>query len=141
MGLEYLESLLELDQICYGGYWSLGSYEVELKRPNSYVIGGFPSHSNGLVGFGILWHILNEAHIISLAVHPDYRRQGLARQLVTYLLHIAIDLQSEWATLEVRVSNVAAQSLYEDLGFVLLGKRKKYYSDPEEDALIYWKKL
>ncbi len=136
--LDHLSSLLELDQICYGGYWGEQGYRSELDRDSSLVLGAF--ESSDLIGFGILWRVLEEAHIISLAVHPDHRRQGIARSLLQALLKEARAQGCAWATLEVRESNQPAQSLYESTGFQLLGCRKRYYEDTGEDARIYWKK-
>lgn len=141
LNLDHLQTLLELDQICYGGYWGLQSYQAELQRSSSVVLGCFQSDLQTLIGFGILWLVLNEAHIISLAVHPQHRRQGAGRLLLTHLLKKGVDWECEWATLEVRASNQPARCLYEAVGFTQLGQRKHYYSNPREDALIYWKKL
>lgn len=136
--LDHLSLLLDLDQICYGGHWGEQGYTAELTRDSSLVLGSF--HDSDLIGFGILWRVLEEAHIISLAVHPDHRRQGIARSLLGALLQNAHDQGCDWATLEVRESNRPAQSLYESTGFKLLGRRQRYYDDTGEDALIYWKK-
>lgn len=136
--LEHLPALLELDRICYGGHWGKQGYVAELTRETSLVLGAF--RSGDLVGFAILWRVLEEAHIISLAVHPDQRRQGIARALLVDLLQQARDQGCGWATLEVRSGNLPAQRLYESIGFKLLGHRKGYYEDTGEDALIYWRK-
>jgi ribosomal-protein-alanine N-acetyltransferase len=133
-----LPGLLQLDTLCYGGYWGEQGYRDELNRSNSVVLGIF--HRNSLIGFGILWCIEEEGHIISLAVDPDYRRQGLGESLLKALLKTALDRQCAWATLEVRESNLPARCLYEKFGFILLGERKHYYHDTNENALIYWKK-
>lgn len=136
--LDHLPWLLDLDQICYGGHWGEQGYRSELTRDSSLVLGGF--ESSNLIGFGILWRVLEEAHIISLAVHPHHRRQGIARSLLQGLLKEADHQGCAWATLEVRESNHPARNLYESAGFQLLGRRQRYYEDTGEDALIYWKK-
>ncbi len=133
----HLQALVELDQICYRGLWGLQGYQEELERSNSTVLGCFVK--TRLCGFGILWRVMEEAHIISLAVHPEYRRRGIGTMLLTALLEAAIQQGCEWVTLEVKESNRAAQQLYENLGFQLLGRRHHYYADTGEDALIYWK--
>ncbi|NJM00067.1 MAG: ribosomal protein S18-alanine N-acetyltransferase [Synechococcaceae cyanobacterium RM1_1_27] len=135
----YLDQLMQLDLLCYGGHWGSQSYEEELDRTNTDVLGYL--WGSDLVAFGILWRVLEEAHLISLAVHPDHRRQRLGSKLVAALLAQAWRQGSEWATLEVRSSNEAAQALYQRCGFQLLGRRQHYYQDPDEDALIYWQKL
>jgi ribosomal-protein-alanine N-acetyltransferase len=163
LDLTALPQLLELDRRCYGGYWGEQGYRAELERPSSTVIGvvaepaaagascglgrtEFPPPSpdlatqttQALVGFGILWRIEEEAHIISLAVDPAHRRRGLGRRILEELLSQARAAGCRWATLEVRASNQAAIRLYESAGFQLLGRRKGYYNG--EDGLVYWKK-
>ncbi|NER96816.1 MAG: ribosomal protein S18-alanine N-acetyltransferase, partial [Symploca sp. SIO1B1] len=91
-----------------------------------------------LLGLGCFWSILEEAHITILAVHPDWRGQGLGQLLLYALLKKAQELQLEWATLEVKPSNQAALSLYQKFGFVEAGRRRCYYQDTGEDALILW---
>lgn len=136
--IEDLPALLRLDTLCYGGHWAEQGYRDELTRSNSVVLGIFDH--NSLIGFGILWCVAEEGHIISLAVDLEYRRQGIGQSLVETLLKAALDRQCAWATLEVRESNLPARRLYEKLGFILLGERKHYYHDTNENALIYWKK-
>lgn len=92
-----------------------------------------------LVGLGCLWAILEEAHITLLAIHPDYRQQGLGQIVLLGLLSTARRRGLERATLEVRVSNAAAIALYEKFGFQTAGRRQRYYTQPEEDALMLWR--
>ncbi|MFB8793368.1 MAG: ribosomal protein S18-alanine N-acetyltransferase [Microcoleus sp.] len=92
-----------------------------------------------LIGVGCLWAILEEAHIIMLAIHPSFQRQGLGQALLWALLKSACDRQLERSTLEVRDSNLAAVSLYNKFGFKEAGRRKRYYEDTGEDALVMWR--
>lgn len=89
-----------------------------------------------ILGYGGFWLILDEAHICTLAVHPNWRRRGIGELLLTHLIDQAMKLHAAVLTLEVRVSNLAAQRLYQKYGFVAAGLRKRYYSDNNEDALI-----
>jgi len=98
-----------------------------------------PTPPNALIGLGCYWSILEEAHITILAVHPDYQRQGLGQLLLYALLRDAKRRHLEWATLEVKPSNQAALSLYQKLGFAKAGRRRRYYQDTGEDALILWR--
>ncbi|WP_347342599.1 ribosomal protein S18-alanine N-acetyltransferase [Coleofasciculus sp. FACHB-1120] len=100
---------------------------------------GDPPLEGALVGIGCLWAILEEAHITILGVHPNYRGQGLGQALLYALLKKAWERRLEWATLEVRASNRPAQSLYEKFGFQEVGRRRRYYKDTGEDALILWR--
>jgi SSU ribosomal protein S18P alanine acetyltransferase (EC 2.3.1.-) len=88
-----------------------------------------------VVGYGGLWVVADEAHINTLAVHPEWRRRNIGERLLQALLDKASALHASSATLEVRVSNLAAQRLYQKFGFVEVGRRKRYYRDGE-DALL-----
>ncbi|WP_413199487.1 ribosomal protein S18-alanine N-acetyltransferase [Nostoc piscinale] len=134
-----LSTILELDQTCFGGLWTLAGYQRELESPNSELLGLFaPLSSIKLLGMGCFWSIVDEAHITILAIHPQYHRQGLGQALLYALLKTACDRGLERATLEVRASNIAAISLYEKFGFKTAGRRRRYYKDNDEDALILW---
>jgi ribosomal-protein-alanine N-acetyltransferase len=89
-----------------------------------------------ILGYGGFWLMYDEAHISTLAVHTSHRRKGLGELLLIALLDEASHLGVARATLEVRVSNVAAQALYAKYGFEQVGRRKAYYTDNREDALI-----
>lgn len=159
-----LPAALELDRRCFGGLWTQDGYERELSSPNSDLLvlqegqGGYKtgqqtsdkavsstapsslaSSPTPLLGMGCLWAILEEAHITTLAIHPDYQRQGLGQALLYALLVSAWRRGQEWATLEVRVSNQTAIALYKKFGFQDVGKRRRYYQDNGEDALILWR--
>jgi [ribosomal protein S18]-alanine N-acetyltransferase len=136
---EDLSSVLELDQACFGGLWTLDAYQRELESPNSDLLGLFsPFSPVELLGMGCFWSILEEAHITILAVHPQSQGQGLGQALLYSLLVRACDRGLERATLEVRASNLVAISLYQKFGFKTAGRRPRYYRDNGEDALILW---
>lgn len=134
-----LSAMLELDQACFGGLWTMDGYQRELDSPNSDLLGLFSSVSvNRLLGICCFWSILDEAHITILAVHPQYHHQGFGQALLYSVLKTACDRGLERATLEVRASNSAAISLYQKFGFKTAGRRPRYYKDNDEDALILW---
>lgn len=114
-------------------------YVGENAAPTALSPEGDPPLERSLVGIGCLWAILEEAHITILGVHPNYRGQGLGQALLYALLKKAWKRRLEWATLEVRASNRPAQSLYEKFGFQEVGRRRRYYKDTGEDALILWR--
>jgi ribosomal-protein-alanine N-acetyltransferase len=91
-----------------------------------------------IVGFAGLWLMVDEAHITTIAMHPNYRRKGLGEFMLVNLIDIAYTIHAKWVTLEVRVSNASAQNLYRKYGFREAGLRHRYYSDNQEDALIMW---
>lgn len=89
-----------------------------------------------ILGYGGFWVVAGEAHISTIAVHPNWRRRGIGELLLVAMLDRAIELGAEIATLEVRVSNIVAQNLYRKYGFEQVGLRRRYYRDRDEDALI-----
>jgi ribosomal-protein-alanine N-acetyltransferase len=98
-----------------------------------------PKPGGMIVAWCAVWIIFDELHINTLAVHPRWRRQGVASLLLTHVLDDAVRLGAEKATLEVRRSNEAALKLYERFEFEVGGVRKEYYRQPVEDALILWR--
>lgn len=93
-------------------------------------------HLASIIGFAGLWLMLDEAHITTIAIHPDYRGRGLGELQLSTLIAIAYDISAQRVTLEVRVSNSVAQNLYRKNGFTVVGTRRRYYSDNNEDAYI-----
>ena len=91
-----------------------------------------------IIGFAGLWLMVDEAHITTIAMHPNYRRLGLGEYLLVNLIDISYNIGAKWVTLEVRVSNYTAQNLYHKYGFREAGIRHRYYSDNQEDAIIMW---
>lgn len=136
-----LPQVLELDSLCFGGLWSKDGYLREMESPNStLLVLPLPNAENCLIGLGCLWSIVEEAHITIMAVHPDFQGQGLGQLILLGLLQDARVRGLERATLEVKESNVAAIALYEKFGFKTAGRRKGYYKETGEDALIMWRK-
>lgn len=91
-----------------------------------------------IVGFAGLWLMVDEAHVTTIAMHPNFRRRGLGEYMLASLIEIAYEIGAKWVTLEVRVTNHNAQNLYRKYGFREAGLRHRYYSDNQEDALIMW---
>jgi len=89
-----------------------------------------------VIGYGGCWLIAGEAHISTIAVHPDHRGQGLGELLLASMLKRAIRLGGEYSVLEVRESNEAAQALYRKYEYTVIGRRRQYYRDNGEDALL-----
>ena len=140
--IEQLAEIVDLDLACLGGMWKLEGYQRELASPTSElaILSALSSpHQERIIGCGCFWAILEVAHITLLMVHPDFQGQGLGQFLLYSLLKTAVSRQLERATLEVKASNQAAQSLYAKFGFKQAGRRKGYYQDSGEDALILWR--
>jgi ribosomal-protein-alanine N-acetyltransferase len=108
-----------------------------IRRAVQRFFGGLPQASKervlGMVG---LWHLIDEAHIVTIAVRPELRRQGIGEVLLVAALEAACEASQEKVTLEYRISNTVARSLYEKYGFRQVGVRAKYYSDNQEDAVL-----
>lgn len=97
-----------------------------------------PLHNFPIIGYGGVWLSVDEGHITTIAVAPEYRGRGIGELLLNGLIDQALDLHADVLTLEVRVSNVVAQQLYLKYGFRPAGTRPRYYTDNGEDALIMW---
>jgi ribosomal-protein-alanine N-acetyltransferase len=129
-----------IDKLSFANPWSAGSYRYELvtNRASHFwvLLAPAPETERQVVGYAGFWLIVDEAHIGTLAVQPLWRRRGLGEKLLATLLCQARDLGAVMATLEVRAGNLAAQHLYQRHGFAEVGRRKKYYQDNGEDALL-----
>lgn len=104
--------------------------------PSRSVVTLAAPHQSSIIGFAGLWLMVDEAHITTIAIHPDYRGRGLGELELATLIETGYRINAQRVTLEVRVSNYVAQSLYRKYGFREEGKRPRYYSDNQEDALI-----
>lgn len=114
--------------------WPERSFRAELEAPYSR---GWVAESGGrVVGLLVLWLVVDEAHIASIAVHPDFRRRGIGRLLLKTALEAATAEGAKNGLLEVRAGNLAAQELYKRFGFAEVGRRPKYYKDNGEDAVL-----
>lgn len=134
---EHIPRILEIESKSNSAPWSERSFRGELDNPQSIFISAI---ANGdVVGFAGLWVVVDEGHITTVAVDPDYRRNGIGKRLTKEVLEKGKDRGAVCATLEVRASNEAAIQLYEELGFVQAARRKGYYPDNREDAIVMWK--
>jgi ribosomal-protein-alanine N-acetyltransferase len=115
--------------------WPAHAYrqELEANRLAQYLVA---SIGDEIVAYGGIWLMVDEAHVTTFAVHPRYRRRHIGERLLLALLDLAVARHAREATLEVRLSNLAARRLYEKYGFRPVGIRPRYYSDNQEDALI-----
>lgn len=123
-----------LEALCFTAPWDIASYYQEVANPSAcYLVA---RDDEQVTGFGGMWIVADEAHIATLAVHPDYRRRGLGRRLMHVMLQVARYRGATTVTLEVRAGNIAAQHLYTSLGFLPIGRRRHYYPDNNEDAIV-----
>jgi len=125
----------EIERLSFSSPWPSHAFEQELASNHMarYLVARLGER---VVAFAGLWLMFDEAHITTFAVHPDWRRQRIAQRLMVGILELSLDVGAARMTLEVRVSNQAAQTLYQRFGFVITGRRPRYYTDDGEDALI-----
>ncbi len=133
-----IDECMKLDEIALNSLWSKRQWEKELGTSGRLCLGIF--NFSNLVSFGCGWIILDELHITAFAVHPNYRREGLAQLVLSSLIDKAREEGCINATLEVNTKNKEAIAFYKACGFKNKGLRKKYYPDGN-DALIQWKSL
>ena len=132
-----LSDIEEIEQRAYPTPWSRSMFASELAKSSSVCLGAFDGER--LIGYVINSRYVDAWHIMNVAVDPEYRRRGIATRLLENVFESTRDDQRRGYTLEVRVSNDRAISLYKQLGFVRQGIRRGYYTDNREDALIMWK--
>jgi len=125
----------EIERLSFSTPWPAYAFEQELKgnRLAHYVVARAGERT---VGFAGMWIMVDEAHITTFGVHPDWRRQRIGSQLLLNLVELAGSIGARRMTLEVRPSNEAAQALYRTFGFEVVGRRARYYTDDDEDALV-----
>ena len=134
MNESHVKAVAELEKICFSDPWSENSVASELK--NKLALWLVAEEEGSVAGYIGSQTCGDESDVMNVAVHPDFRRRGIAESLVNALVEQLKAIESRCLTLEVRVSNVPAISLYEKLGFSEVGRRKNYYRNPREDALI-----
>ena len=124
----------ELEKACFSDPWPESVLSNELENELSLWL--VAKDKDTVLGYIGSQSVLDEADMMNIAVHPDFRRQGVARALILALIGELKKRGSRCLTLEVRASNDPARALYESLGFAHVGSRRNYYQNPKEDALI-----
>ena len=137
--LRDLTAIEEIERESYPTPWSRSMFASELAKPSSICLGAIDTEREQLVGYLIISRYVDAWHVMNIAVAPEYRRQGVAMRLMERLFEVTSGDARRGYTLEVRVSNEAAITLYERLGFRARGIRRGYYTDNREDALIMWR--
>jgi len=140
MKLEDVPRVHEIDVLSFTLPWPEKSYLFELaENPATLAwVAEIISQDNtpNVIGMAVVWIVVDEAHIATIAIHPDYRGIGIGKKLLTETLRQAIQRGVVQATLEVRESNMLAQQLYIKFGFKIVGRRFHYYKDNNEDAVL-----
>ncbi len=166
MRLEDIPEVMEIERVSFSSPWPLQAYrhEVSQNRLAHYFVArhqfvdepeervederpsllkrvqrwahGTKAGGPSVVGYCGFWMAADEVHLSTIAVDPSYRQQGIGQLLLITAIEQALRLGASIISLEVRVSNIAAQNLYRKYGFKVVGRRRRYYSDNQEDALI-----
>lgn len=133
-----LDQVQSIDQLSFSLPWPASAFRYELlENPHSLLwVAESTNPQPRILGLVVTWLILDEAHIATLAVHPDYRRHGIGARLLLVALVEAIQKGAKVATLEVRAENFGAQELYRRFRFEVVGRRPRYYRDNNEDAIL-----
>src|ERR671929_117965 len=139
--LDDLAEIEEIERRSYPTPWSRSMFAGELAKPTSICLGAFEAEGEdgALVGYLIVSRYVDAWHVMNVAVDPAHRGRGVGTMLLERLFDLTADDSRRGYTLEVRVTNAKAISLYERLGFEARGIRRGYYTDNREDALIMWK--
>jgi ribosomal-protein-alanine N-acetyltransferase len=130
----HVDAVAALEAICFADPWSANSVASELTNPLSCWLVALEADT--VVGYIGSQTVMGETDMMNVAVHPDHRRKGIAESLIHALVQKLKEYESHCLTLEVRASNAPAIALYEKLGFTEAGRRRNYYRNPKEDALI-----
>jgi ribosomal-protein-alanine N-acetyltransferase len=149
-----IDQVMAIEQVAFSAPWSARAFRFEIsqnKQSTMLVIRPAPpqegwlatslrrlafTHPREILGYAGGWLLVDDMHVSTLAVHPEWQGRGLGELLLLALLDRGAELKACRATLEVRVSNVSAQQLYRKYGFEVVSRRRRYYSDNNEDAYI-----
>jgi len=140
MTLEDIDTIVDIEKECFTVPWTRDAFYNELMY-NQFAHYFVMLWQGDIIGYGGLWTIVDEAHVTNIGLRRAYRGRKLGERLLAELVAFASSRGMKRMTLEVRISNVPAQRLYEKFGFRVEGVRRGYYSDNGEDALIMWTDL
>lgn len=131
-----VKAVYEIEVRSFRTPWSYRSLMGELKNNVAHYI--VMEKDGEIIGYCGMWVLFEEAHITNIAVHPSFRGAGYGKQLLHASMRVAASFGAEMMTLEVRETNAVAQNMYGEMDFLEQGRRKRYYTDTGEDALLLW---
>lgn len=135
MTLDDLAQVIEIDKVSFSLPWPERSFRFEI-TDNPASRAWVAELDGKVVGAIVAWLLVDEAHIATIATHPDFRRRGVASKLLTHALRMMMNEGALTSVLEVRQSNLAAQEMYRKFGYEETGRRPRYYKDNSEDAIL-----
>jgi [ribosomal protein S18]-alanine N-acetyltransferase len=132
-----IRDVMRIETLSFPSTWPSNAFTSEVvdNKLARYYVGRIGKE---LIAYGGIWVILEDSHVTTIAVHPDWRSRRYGEELLVHMLREAIANDVSWMTLEVRESNVPAQKLYQKYGFTTVSLRRGYYSDNNENALVMW---
>lgn len=130
--IKFADEIAEIEKYCFSTPWT----SEQIKSSNDSTVFFLAKEGKKTVGYGGMYTVLDEGYVTNIGVLPDFRRKGWGKKLVNELLNFSKEKGLAFLSLEVRVSNMAAISLYSYFGFEKAGVRKDFYHNPKEDALI-----
>ena len=134
-----LDVVKSIDKLAFPNPWPENAYNYELdQNPNArlWVVEDQQGIEKTVIGFAVVWVVIDEAHIGTIAIHPDFQNRGIGKKFLSFICQELVDENINKIFLEVRQSNYSAIRLYEKFGFVIDGERKRYYRDNGESALL-----
>ena len=132
-----LAEVRTIETLSFSNPWSENTFRGEIQNtPVSFPMVVVEKPGDRLVGYIVYWHIREDVQVNNVAVHPDFRGRGVGEALMRHVIDKVRASGATFVTLEVRVSNTPAVTLYKKLGFEILGERKNYYTHPDEDAYM-----
>ena len=137
MNVDDIDQVMEVEHNSFTLPWSRESFYNEIIK-NQFAVYLVLEDEGRVIGYCGVWLVVDEAHITNIALLPEYRGRKLGEALLKKIIEVAIERGAKTMTLEVRMSNMIAQSLYRKLGFEGGAIRKRYYTDNQEDALVMW---
>ncbi|WP_026582797.1 ribosomal protein S18-alanine N-acetyltransferase [Bacillus sp. J33] len=140
MNEQDIDEVLEIEYKSFATPWSREAFYNEITQ-NQFAVYVVLEEEDKVIGYCGMWIVVDEAHITNVALLPEYRGRKLGEALMRKGMAVAVEMGAKTMTLEVRVSNFTAQSLYRKLGFQDGAIRKNYYTDNQEDALVMWVNL
>ncbi len=137
MAVDDIPAVLAIESLSFTSAWPTNAFQNELRdnKLAHYFVGRIDGR---IVAYGGIWVILEDSHITTIAVHPEFRGRRLGEEMLVHLLDEAIERGASWITLEVRETNDVAQRLYRKYGFTVVSTRRGYYSDNNESAQVMW---
>lgn len=138
---EHIDAVAALEELCFSHPISKKNLELFLLGTIGKGFVSFDTKNENISAYGGVMVAAGEAQVLNVATHPEYRRLGLGREIMSKIITHSVSCGAEYITLEVREGNAPAIALYASLGFSVVGRIKGYYKDPSEDALVMKKEL